>query len=131
MADGVADELAIRRALATYSQRLDDGDFAGLAALFTSDGTFDYSGQGTTGRAQLEHWFATMNPPERLGKHLTLNVVVDVDGDHASVSSDFLFLRLADGSITPAITGRYRDDFVRTDGRWLLRSRVVQPRRVT
>jgi ketosteroid isomerase-like protein len=122
-----ADELAVRRVLAACCHRLDDGDFEGLGALYAEDGTFDYAGQGATGRDAVAQWFAERNPPERRGKHLTVNVVVDVDGDRAHATSDYLFVRMEDGGVRAALTGRYEDDLVRADVRWLLARRVVVP----
>ncbi len=68
----LADELTIRRTLAAYCHHLDDGDFSGLAHQFTEDGTYTYGQTRASGRAELESWFAEMNPPERRGKHLTM-----------------------------------------------------------
>jgi ketosteroid isomerase-like protein len=122
----VADELAIRRTMAAYCQHLDDGEFEALAALFTPEGSFDYAGQGAAGRAAIAAWFAERNP-QRRGKHLTMNVVIAVDGDRASASSDFLYLSVGNGAITPSITGRYDDRFTRAEGRWLIERRTVAP----
>ena len=123
----IADELAIRRTLAAYCQHLDDGDFGALAHQFTTDGSFAYGQQGANGRAELEAWFAANNPPERRGKHMTMNTIIDLEGDSAKAWSDFAFLGFVKESIRPLFTGRYHDDFVRAEGRWLIRRRVVAP----
>jgi 3-phenylpropionate/cinnamic acid dioxygenase small subunit len=68
-----------------------------------------------------------MNPPERRGTHLTTNVIVDVGGGQAVVYSDYLLVRIVDGTLTPLFSGRYHDDLVRGEGGWLIRSRVVTP----
>jgi hypothetical protein len=39
--------------------------------------------------------------------------------------SDFVFLRLLDGSPSPAIAGRYRDELHCINGRWLIYRREV------
>ena len=124
----VEDELAIRRTLAAYCQHLDDGDFGALAHQFTPDGTMTYGDVGgASGRDDIEAWFAGMNPPERRGRHLTVNAVIDVEGDRATVASDFAFLRFVDGELRPLFTGRYHDEFVRAEGRWLIQRRVAAP----
>ena len=123
----LADELAIRRTLAAYCHHLDDGDFSSLAHRFTEDGSYTYGTADLSGRATLESWFAEMNPPERRGKHLTMNVIVDVEGDRAFAYSDYLFVRIVDGTLTPLFSGRYRDELVRAEGGWLIQSRVVTP----
>jgi hypothetical protein len=123
----VVDELAIRRALAIYCHLCDDGDFAGLVDQFTPDGSFSYQGEVVSGQEQLRAWFESKQPPERRGKHLTTNTVVDVHGDRADAASDFVFLRLSEGSAVPeiAIAGRYRDALHRSGERWLFARREV------
>jgi hypothetical protein len=119
------DELAVRRILAIYCHRCDDGEFAKLVDLFTPEGSFAYQGEAVTGHEQLRDWFEDRQPPERRGKHLTTNTVIDIDGDRAHGESDFVFLRLVDGSPSPAVTGRYRDELHRVNGRWLIHRREV------
>jgi SnoaL-like domain len=118
-------ELAIARTLAVYCHRCDDGDFAELVDQFTTDGSFAYLGEEITGHEQLRAWFESKQPPDRRGKHLTMNVVVDIDGDRARAVSDFVFLRLVDGSPSPAVAGRYRDELQCVNGRWLIGRREV------
>lgn len=119
----MGDELEIRRLLAEYCQLCDDGDFAALTERFAPDGSFVFGESISTGRDELRRWFEVSQTPERRGKHLTVNVVVDVDGDRADVVSDFLFLMVREGAVTPLITGRYHDDLRRVDGRWLFQRR--------
>jgi hypothetical protein len=83
----LGDELAIRRTLAIYCHRCDDGDFAGLVDQFTPDGSFSYVGEVVSGRERLREWFESRQPPERRGRHLTTNTVVDIDGDRAHALS--------------------------------------------
>ncbi len=54
-------------------------------------------------------------------------MIVDVEGDHAVAYSDYLFVRIVEGTVTPLFTGRYHDEFVRAEGGSLIRSRVVSP----
>jgi 3-phenylpropionate/cinnamic acid dioxygenase small subunit len=127
----VADELAIRRTLAAYCQLCDDGDFAGLAEQFAPDGTFAIGDTVATGRTAVMAWFETNHPPERRGKHLTMNTILDVTGDSATVESDFVHLRVIEGAITPEVAGRYLDTFVRLDGRWLILRRDARMEMLT
>jgi uncharacterized protein (TIGR02246 family) len=121
------DELAILRALNAYCLRCDDGDFVALAEQFTTDGTFVFRGDAPTGRDALARWFEEHYPPSQRGKHLTINPVVEFVGDRATAVSDFLLLRVTDGNVSLALTGRYRDTFVKTDGRWLIERRAAEP----
>jgi len=122
----LADELGIRRTLAAYCQHLDDADFGALAHQFTADGSILFEDRnGATGRAQIEAWFAESYTPERRGRHLTVNTIIDLDGDRATVRSDFAFLGFHGDDLRPLYAGRYHDDFVRDEGRWLIRQRVA------
>ncbi len=125
--DVVGHELAIRRVLASYCLRLDDGQFGALAELFTPDGSFSYGGTAVSGPAAIEAWFTTNQPPARRGKHLTLNSLIDVDDDHATVTSDYIWVRSVNGVISLGLAGRYQDTLVRTDGRWLIARRAAEP----
>jgi ketosteroid isomerase-like protein len=118
--------LRIQRTLAAYCQLCDDGEFRRLAEQFAPDGSFVFAGEAVTGRAALERWFEAAQPPRRRGKHLTANAIIDVEGDHASVVSDFLFVRVLDGVPALQIAGRYRDIFVRIGDGWLIERRDVK-----
>jgi 3-phenylpropionate/cinnamic acid dioxygenase small subunit len=80
---------------------------------------------GATGRAEIEAWFAESYTPERRGRHMTVNTIIDLDGDRATVRSDFAFLGFHKGDLRPLYAGRYHDDFVRDEGRWLIRQRIA------
>lgn len=121
------DHLAITQVLARYCHTCDDGAFDELVRLFTEEGSFEYGGTVTVGRVDLAAYFAAVQTPERRGKHVVANTVVDVDDDRARATSDWVFLTFVDGVLAPKLTGRYVDDLVRTDGRWLLARRVVVP----
>jgi hypothetical protein len=121
----IEDELAVQRVLSLYCQRCDDGDHAGVAALWAPDGELLYDGELIVGHAALEVWFAQKSPPDRRGKHLTTNVVVDVDGDRAAATSDYAFLRIEDGVIAVPFAGRYVDALARIDGTWRLTRRAI------
>lgn len=120
--------LAIQRTLAGYCQLCDDGEFQRLGEQFAPKGVFVYAGQQVTGRDALERWFERAQPPQRRGKHLTTNAIIDVDveGDRASVVSDFVFVRLVDGVVRPEMAGRYRDAFVQIGDQWLIERRDVE-----
>jgi 3-phenylpropionate/cinnamic acid dioxygenase small subunit len=124
-ASTVADELQIHRLLAEYCHLCDDGEFDALVERFTVDGSFVLGDQATQGRKALRGWYETVQPPERRGKHVTVNAVVDVDGDRAAVVSDFVVLAFSNGTLTPIVAGRYRDELHRVDGRWRFHVRAV------
>jgi ketosteroid isomerase-like protein len=124
----MADELEIRRTLAEYCHRCDDGDFEGLVALFASDAVLVHGNVRASGHAEVRDFFVERQGlPVQRGKHLTMNTVVDVDGDHARALSDFLYIQLVGGDVMPGSSGRYRDDLVRLDGVWCFARRQILP----
>ncbi len=54
-------------------------------------------------------------------------MLIALDGDHAGVTSDYLWLRSVDGVISPGLAGRYRDTLVRGRGSWLIAQRLLEP----
>lgn len=126
------DEKAIREVVILYGEYLDARDYAGYASLFATDGTWT-GGFGTaTGPAAIEAMLV-----EHLGKpdegfinkanfHLNTTVVVEVKGDTAKVRSRYLFITASpENRPTPALAGRYVDDFVRENGMWKIKRRTT------
>lgn len=124
----LADELAIRGVLAAYCHRCDDGRFVELLELFAPDAAFVRGATTIAGHAALLAYFEDRQGlPEQRGRHLTLNLEVEIDGCRARALSDFLYLKVVDGRITPLLAGRYRDDLVRAeDGGWRFSRREVE-----
>jgi hypothetical protein len=123
--DPLADELALHRLLAVYGHLMDARDWKGLSAIFTEDAVCDWSAFDlavTNSLAELQHYNDEIRHP--LAHHVT-NVVVDVDGDEATIRSKLLVV-LDDGSVA---TGEYDDRAVRTADGWRIRHRVARPRR--
>jgi uncharacterized protein (TIGR02246 family) len=118
-------ELAIRRVLAEYCQLCDDGDFDALAERFTSDGSLDFAGRTSAGRPALVAFFERLQPPALRGKHLTTNSIITVEGNAAMATSDFVFLRIIDGTLRPMFSGRYADVLKREAGRWRIAHRAI------
>jgi hypothetical protein len=113
----------IRRTLSAYCHFCDDGEFERLAEQFAADGSFVFGDEVVTGRPALVQWFESSQSPRRRGKHLTTNTIVDLVGDRAHAVSDYLFIRVTEGGVKPAIAGRYVDDLRHVDGRWLIERR--------
>lgn len=119
------DERRIRRVLAEYCQLCDDGEFDQLAARFAPDGTFQFGRRTVEGHSALVRWFEETQSPDQRGKHITSNAVIDLAGDVAHVSSDFVFFVVVAGVLQPRIAGRYNDEFRRIDGTWLIQHRAA------
>jgi 3-phenylpropionate/cinnamic acid dioxygenase small subunit len=133
MADGVRE---VKNLLYTYAERIDAGEFEGIAALFTygriqaaadapPEATFEgpdavlamYEG------ATRRHADGTPRT-----KHVTTNAIVEVDEAAGTASSRSHYLvtqATEDLPLQIIITGHYHDTFRRIDGVWWFDTRVM------
>lgn len=130
----VEDELAIRRVLVDYSATQDARDYAGYAALFAKDGEWVNGRNVHKGREAIHRMLVDLYgepPPGYVNNesyHITSNAEIDLQGDRATARSrHLLVLRGPDGAPTPALAGRYEDEFIREDGKWKILRRVDYP----
>lgn len=130
-----SDERQIENLLHTYAERIDLGDFEGVADLFAHAViTTPGAEPGPGGR---EAALATYQQSTRLyedgtpkTKHVTTNSIIEVDsvGRTATARSYFtVFQRLDDFPLQPIIAGRYHDRFECVDGVWRFTERVMLP----
>jgi 3-phenylpropionate/cinnamic acid dioxygenase small subunit len=125
----------IEKLIYTYAERIDAGDFAGVADLFARGTVRGPGGPGASGRdAVLALYTATTRRYEDDGtphtKHVTTNVAIDVDDDAgvATARSCFtVFQGLAGFPLQPIIAGRYEDRFERFSGVWHFVERRIFP----
>jgi uncharacterized protein (TIGR02246 family) len=119
----------IREVLARYCQFCDDGRFDEFAQLFTESAQFAVMGTVHEGRDAIVAFMSAAQPPERRGKHMTSNTVIelDVSGAAATVFTDYVFVgRRKDGSFALTSVGRYHDRMRRdADGRWRISRREI------
>jgi 3-phenylpropionate/cinnamic acid dioxygenase small subunit len=124
-------ETEIRALLNAYCERLDAGDFDGVAELFR-DGAFR-SPRGTNlvgaeaVRSQYDPLIVYDDGTPRT-KHVTTNLIIDADEDAgtATARSYFTVLQQLEGfALQPIIAGRYHDAFERVDGAWRLSERII------
>lgn len=120
------DHVAVLRTVAEYCRRCDDGRFDEFGLLFAPDARLVVRGEVTVGRDAVRDAIAALQTPDRRGRHMVANVVVDLDGDRATVESDFVFFRPnAAGTLDAVNTGRYLDELARVDGEWLFTCREI------
>jgi len=127
----VEDELAIKRVVLEYAVRLDARDFDGYVALFAKDGTWQ---NGTTvkhGRDEIRQMLVGIYGNPQPGYvntdsyRIVSNVLVDIDGDHATAHSRQLtIMRGENGTPTPRLSGIYDDELVREDCEWKILHRI-------
>jgi 3-phenylpropionate/cinnamic acid dioxygenase small subunit len=129
MATASEDKDAIRELLAEYCFRLDGGQFADMAALFTEDGTWETAFGKATGRASIADFARGLRErgpqPRPRGVHLTTNIVIALDGDSARVRSNWTVVQ--NGASGPKVSsgGAYADELVKQNGNWLFRYRKI------
>ncbi|WP_328871016.1 nuclear transport factor 2 family protein [Streptomyces sp. NBC_00287] len=127
-------ERACERLLIDFVHRLDLGEPASVAELFTEDGIWEWPAgdRRIKGRKALREYFGA-RPADRLSRRLMSNILVTVTSpDTATATSYFTTYRVDGfaGGLVPAgppvQVGHYMDSFRRSpDGGWLLSARVL------
>jgi uncharacterized protein (TIGR02246 family) len=130
----VEDELAIRRVLVDYSATQDARDYAAYSALFAREGEWVNGKTVHKGPEAIRRMLVGLYGTPAAGYvngesyHIVSNPQVDVQGDRATARSrHLLVLRGPGGQPTPALAGRYEDEFIREDGKWKILRRVDTP----
>jgi uncharacterized protein (TIGR02246 family) len=118
---------AITKLIYSYAERIDAGDFAGVAEVFAhATLTFEGFGDAVSGRDAIAALYGRTTRRYEDGtpktKHVMTNVIVNVADDGASAASRsyFTVLQAVPGELAlqPVIAGRYRHTYERVDGRW-------------
>jgi len=128
------DSRQIENLIYRYAELIDDGNLEGVAELFrsaeivsTAHGVrrqgFDEVLQMYRSSCRI---YETTGTP--LTKHLTTNVIVelDEDGKTASARSYYTVMQATESlPLQPVICGRYKDRFRRVDAQWQFASREM------
>jgi ketosteroid isomerase-like protein len=118
---------AITQLIYTYAERIDAGDFAGVAQVFGGATlTFEGFGDAVSGSGAIQALYERTTRRYEDGtprtKHVMTNVMVDLGADGATATSRsyFTVLQAVPGALAlqPVIAGRYRNAYARTDGQW-------------
>ena len=133
MASALEDKDTIREVLAEYCFRLDGGDYDGMAALFTEDGTWDTAFGKGTGRAAIAGLARDIrvkagdNRPRAI--HLVTNIAIAlVDGpgdDRAEVRSNWTTVQNSPDGPKIGSGGGYLDQLIKQDNAWRFRYRKI------
>jgi hypothetical protein len=127
----VSDYDEIRNLIASYSHTADDKRFEAYAENFAADGVLVEGGKEIPSSAmvKLQQIYSRAQdamPQPRGTKHLQMNTVLHVEGDRARAVTDLLSIRLApETGWVIGGTGRYEDEIVKQNGRWLFKRREV------
>lgn len=120
----ISDEQQIANLVYRYAELIDTGDYEGLGALFehavvTTDASDDVRQGAAAMTAQMTQWTKKHPDGTPRTRHVTSNLIVDVDGDTATCRSYYTVFQQTDKiPLQPIISGRYHDEFRRIDGRW-------------
>jgi hypothetical protein len=128
MANEEAEKNAIRELLATYCFHLDNYRFADMAALFTEDGTWDTAfgkGTGHAGIVAQAESIGTPGTPRPRRVHLTTNIVIRLNGDTATVESNWSVIQNSATGPKIGSAGAYYDQVAKQNGTWLFRYRKI------
>jgi ketosteroid isomerase-like protein len=117
----------IRDLISRYARALDLRDFDALAKCFTVDAQAEYSGVVLApGRdSVIRHLEQMRNIPA--STHLFGNVLVELDGDEATVDSQATVHLVLDRGPQARVRVRgllYHDRVVRQDGEWRIAERI-------
>src|ERR1700731_3867219 len=114
------DERGVLATLHRYGHALDYGAEANWVDCFVADARYEVREPGTEtarrvrayhGRDALAAFAARhTRAPERFHKHVVVDPIIAVDGDHATAVSYFLRLDDVDGERVVYAFGRYRDE---------------------
>jgi 3-phenylpropionate/cinnamic acid dioxygenase small subunit len=118
---------SITKLIYTYAERIDAGDFAGVAEVFAHAAlTFEGFGHTVTGAPAVQAIYERTTRRYEDGtprtKHVMTNVMVEVDDDGMAARSRsyFTVLQAVPGALAlqPVIAGRYRHTYTCSEGPW-------------
>lgn len=129
MPTAVEEKDAIREVLAEYCFRLDDGRFDEMAALFTEGGTWDTAFGKATGCPAIAELARSLRvritEPRPRAVHLVTNIVIALEGERATVRSNWMVMQNSPEGPRIGSGGAYDDEMVKEGGRWLFRCRKI------
>jgi ketosteroid isomerase-like protein len=131
------DRAEIEALVARYVTALDTRDADAYAGVFAEDAVFELPGAVHRGRAEIRKIVTDLQESrarnEAAGRpsanlyHVMSNTSIEiVDATHARHQSYAQTVRAAEnGQFIVGFMGRYEDDLVKRDGRWLIQSRKL------
>ncbi len=120
------DYFQIQNLIYRYCDRIDHGDFAGIAQIFAHAAIYVPAlPEPVRGVQAIEAMYAqfTRIYPETgtpRTRHVTSNVIIEPDGEDAARAQSYVLVHQATATLPlqPIIGGRYHDRFARVDGAW-------------
>lgn len=134
------DHVEIANLIYTYAERIDQGDFAGVGALFeraviTTDPAQGGETRGSEAATRMySAWTKRYaDPRSPTGhtlhtKHVTTNLQIHLDPGGRAARTRCYFTVLMQTQtlpLQPIVAGRYHDEFEKQDGRWWFTHRHI------
>jgi uncharacterized protein (TIGR02246 family) len=116
----IEDQLAIQGLASRYNFAIDTGDADAFAAAFVENGVLNAAGQVTEGRPALADFARGFPDSMRSPRHFSTNLVVDGDGNFATLKAYLQIWHMTGDPAQPAIlaSGGYDDTLSKEDGTW-------------
>jgi len=120
------DLLEIQSLVSRYNHAVDSGQGAAFADTFTESGALLAGELVVEGREALEKFAATVPERNRAPRHIASNLMIDGDGERATLDAYVqMFTLVGDPPRQEiAVSGRYADKLVKADGHWRFVRRV-------
>lgn len=134
------DHAAIRNLMARYVWALDGKDAESYARVFAPDAVLIYGGGEARGRETMRQMVEDLRTRELAARaessselrparprHFMTNLVIEVNGDRATVKDYWLHLYNNNAERSPFVTsyGHAENELVRMDGEWLIARRAI------
>lgn len=119
------DKDAIRELLHRYCFCMDEGRFAELAALFTSDGEWIAPYRTAVGPVEIEAWLKQSVPPQPRRMHYVMNSIIACDGAQANARSNYLVMVEGLHGPVPSVCGTYDDVLIKQPHGWRFQRRQL------
>lgn len=125
MPDPVADELAVRRTAAAYTDAVNRMDFAAAAATYAPDGVLSLLNRPLVeGRAAVQEMLEGYRDRYAIVVQTVHSGLVQIDGDLAHARWQVSEILLAPPGAPLQVMGRYEDELVRLEEGWRFAERV-------
>lgn len=126
----IVDERRIERALIELARAMDARDWDAMNQILASDAVGDFGTGRLEGSAAIIELIRGFMDNCGVTQHLLANILVDVDGDHATSRAyvQDLHLSRSNPDLTFHTLGDYHDRWERRDGRWWLVERIKDNR---
>lgn len=118
------DRLDILQLCSRYNKTVDAGDVEGWLSVWTDDGVFETSFGTFKGREALRNFMKFYMSSSKGNRHVSVNPVVEGDGDAATLACDLLLVRTP-GMPSLFATGTYTDALRKVNGTWRFQRRKL------